>query len=119
VLARLASCALQSGVELPYQAIRQQIADAIQFVLHLSRTDSRRYVQELIRVGRYDGARDGYEPETVFKHEDPQSGPEAVYGTVTREDETAAPRQREWRRGLDPFGITRRTSPDDSGSARQ
>jgi predicted DNA-binding transcriptional regulator AlpA len=68
-LARLASCALQSGVELPYQAIRQQIADAIQFVLHLSRTDSRRYVQEVIRVGRYDGARDCYQPETLFKHE--------------------------------------------------
>jgi len=68
-LARMASCALQSGVELPYQAIRQQIADAIQFVLHLSRTDGRRYVQELIRVGRYNGARDCYEPEVLFKYE--------------------------------------------------
>jgi pilus assembly protein CpaF len=65
-LARLASCALQGGVELPYQAIRQQIADAIQFVVHLSRTNGHRYVHELLRVGRYNGARDCYEPETLF-----------------------------------------------------
>jgi pilus assembly protein CpaF len=84
-LARLASCALQSGVELPYQAIRQQIADAIQFVLHLSRKDSRRYVQEMIRVGRYNGARDSYEPETLFTHEAWRAGPEDVYDTATNE----------------------------------
>ena len=53
----------------PYHAIPQQIADAIQFVLHLSRTHRQRYVHELIRVGRYNGAHDCYEPETVFKHE--------------------------------------------------
>jgi pilus assembly protein CpaF len=85
-LARLASCALQSGVELPYQAIRQQIADAIQFVLHLNRTDRRRYVQEVIRVGRYNGARDCYEPETLFKHGHRRPGPEDVHDTVTRKD---------------------------------
>jgi len=85
-LARLASCALQSGVELPYQAIRQQIADAIQFVLHLNRTRRRRYVHELIRVGRYNGAHDCYEPETVFKHELWRPGPEIVHDTTTSED---------------------------------
>jgi pilus assembly protein CpaF len=85
-LARLASCALQSGVELPYQAIRQQIADAIQFVLHLSRADSRRYVQELIRVGRYNGARDCYESQALYKREYRQSGQEAVRDPATSED---------------------------------
>jgi pilus assembly protein CpaF len=65
-LARLASCALQGGIELPYQAIRRQIADAIQIVLHLSRSTRRRYVYEMIRVGRYDGTRDSYESDRVF-----------------------------------------------------
>jgi pilus assembly protein CpaF len=85
-LARLASCALESGVDLPYLAIRQQIADAIQFVLHLSRTDRRRYVQEVIRVGRYDGAHDRYEPETVFTHEQRRRELEGVHDTATSED---------------------------------
>jgi hypothetical protein len=55
-------------------------------VLHLSRTESRRYVQELIRVGRYNGARDGYEPETVFKHEQRRSGPKDVHDEAINED---------------------------------
>ena len=34
-LSRFTSCVLQSGVELPYQAIRANIADAVQLVIHL------------------------------------------------------------------------------------
>jgi pilus assembly protein CpaF len=63
-LARLSSCVVQSGVELPYQAVRQQIADAIHFLLHLNRRDRRRFVQELLAVGRYDPTRDCYVAET-------------------------------------------------------
>jgi pilus assembly protein CpaF len=84
-LGRLASCALQSGVELPYQAVRQQIADAIHVVLHLGRTDRRRYVHELIRVGRYDGVHDCYEPEILFKKEHRRPGPEVLHDTATSE----------------------------------
>ena len=36
-LNRLASCVLQSGVELPYAAIRSAIADSIQLVMHIAR----------------------------------------------------------------------------------
>lgn len=60
-LARFASCVVQSGVELPYQAVRYQIADAIDLVLHLARRQGTRVVDELIHVGRYDAARDCYE----------------------------------------------------------
>jgi pilus assembly protein CpaF len=84
-LARLASCALQGGIDLPYQAIRQQIADAIQFVLHLTRKDRRRYVQEMIRVRRYKLAHDGYESETLF-NEHRRPAPEGRHDTATCED---------------------------------
>ena len=60
-LARFASCVVQSGVELPYQAVRYQIADAIDLVLHLVRRQGARVVEELIHVGRYDPERDRYE----------------------------------------------------------
>src|SRR6478735_8585111 len=59
-LARFASCVVQSGVELPYQAVRYQIADAINLVLHLARRPGTRVVDELIRVERYDVERDRY-----------------------------------------------------------
>ena len=62
-LARFASCVVQSGIELPYQAVRYQIADAIDLVLHLERRRGRRVVEELITVGRYDAERDRYETD--------------------------------------------------------
>jgi pilus assembly protein CpaF len=55
-LARLASCVLQSGVELPYAAIRHQIADHLRWVVHLQRRAGSREVHEVTRV-------DGYQPE--------------------------------------------------------
>ena len=60
-LGRFASCVVQSGVELPYQAVRYQIADAIDVVLHLARRQGARAVEELIDVGHYDASRDRYE----------------------------------------------------------
>ena len=65
-LARFASCVVQSGVELPYQAVRYQIADAIDLVLHLGRHDGARVVEQLLNIGRYDAARDAYDHVVLF-----------------------------------------------------
>ena len=66
-LARFASCVVQSGVELPYQAVRYQIADAIDVVLHLGRDRGVRVVKELIKVERYDVQRDGYDHAVLYQ----------------------------------------------------
>ena len=68
-LARFSSCVVQSGIELPYQAVRYQIADAIHLVLHLGRHEGRRIVTELIRIERYDVDRDRYESEVLFSQD--------------------------------------------------
>lgn len=68
-LARFSSCVVQSGVELPYQAVRYQIADAIDLVLHLGRTHGARVVRQLIRINRYDAERDRYEADVLFSGE--------------------------------------------------
>lgn len=60
-LARLASCVVQSGVEVPYQAVRYQIAETIDLVLHLTRDRGARLVDELIEVVGYDADRDRYD----------------------------------------------------------
>jgi pilus assembly protein CpaF len=65
-LTRLASCVVQSGVELPYQAVRYQIADAIDVVLHLGRHDGARVVEQLLDVGRYDASRNAYDSVVLF-----------------------------------------------------
>ena len=66
-LARFASCVVQSGIELPYQAVRYQIADAIDVVLHLERKRGTRVVEEVIAVGRYEAERDRYDTDVLHR----------------------------------------------------
>jgi pilus assembly protein CpaF len=63
---RLISCVLQSGIELPYRAIRSNIGDAVQLLLHIERRSGRRYVAQLLRLIRYDAGRDQYDFEPVY-----------------------------------------------------
>jgi pilus assembly protein CpaF len=63
-LARLTSCVLQAGVDLPYQAIRCQIADLVNVVLHLDRRRGVRTMSELVRLRRYLPDRDVYEMDS-------------------------------------------------------
>jgi pilus assembly protein CpaF len=65
-LARFSSCVVQSGVELPYQAVRHQIADAVDLVLHLGRRSGARVVRQLVRIVRYEIQADRYDTETLF-----------------------------------------------------
>lgn len=66
-LARFTTCVLQSGVDLPYQAIRHQIADSLHLLLHLERQGKRRLATELVRLRGYDAERDRYQLEASVK----------------------------------------------------
>ena len=63
---RFISCVLQSGIELPYRAIRSNIGDAVQLLLHIERRSGRRYVAQLLRLIRYDASQDQYDFEPVY-----------------------------------------------------
>lgn len=64
-LARLSSCALQGGVDLPYRAVRHQIAESIQLVVHVARKSSSRQVVELLALRRYSPEEDQYDCEPL------------------------------------------------------
>jgi pilus assembly protein CpaF len=70
-LARFSSCVVQSGVELPYQAVRYQIVEAIDLVLHLDRCQGLRTVSELLRILNYQALGDRFESEVIFSAEAP------------------------------------------------
>jgi pilus assembly protein CpaF len=70
---RLANCVLQSGVELPYSAIRSTIADSINLLLHIERRKARRYVTELVAIKGYDYETGQYQLENVFQRGSGQS----------------------------------------------
>jgi pilus assembly protein CpaF len=59
-LTRFASCVVQSGVDLPYQAVRLGIAECLQLLVHLERRQGQRVVRQVVRVRRYDPAADKY-----------------------------------------------------------
>ena len=64
VLRRFTSCVLQSGVDLPYLAIRHAVAACLQLLVHLERRRGRRVVTELVRIRGYHPASDRYELES-------------------------------------------------------
>jgi pilus assembly protein CpaF len=65
-LSRFATCVMMSGVDLPHHAIRSNIADATNVLVHLSRSNGQRRVTEVVRMKHYDAREDRYELETIF-----------------------------------------------------
>ncbi len=75
-LSRLASCVLQSGIELPYKAIKSSVADSIHLLVHIERRQAHRRVNELLAIQSYSPADDKYQLQTVFTHNQQNSSPE-------------------------------------------
>ena len=65
-LARFTSCVLQSGVDLPYRAIKTNVGDSVNVVVHLERRPGRRFVSEVVEIHGYDPDRDEYNYGFVF-----------------------------------------------------
>ncbi|MCU1340293.1 MAG: hypothetical protein JWO19_5874 [Bryobacterales bacterium] len=65
-LARFTSCVLQSGVDLPYRAIKTNIGDSLDVVVHLERRPGRRFVSEVVEIQGYDPDRDEYSYACIF-----------------------------------------------------
>jgi pilus assembly protein CpaF len=59
-LSRLASCVLQSGIQLPYAAIRANVGDAINIVIQIERRHGGRFVSEVLAIRRYKPDDDQY-----------------------------------------------------------
>jgi pilus assembly protein CpaF len=76
-LSRLASCVLQSGIELPYKAIKASIADSIHLLVHIERWQARRYISEMLAIQSYSPTDDTYHLETVFNRNQENSDQES------------------------------------------
>jgi pilus assembly protein CpaF len=65
-LARFTSCVLQSGVDLPYRAVKINIADSLNVVVHIERRPGHRYVSEILEINGYDPDADLFDYAAVF-----------------------------------------------------
>jgi pilus assembly protein CpaF len=67
--ARFTTCILQSGVELPYKAIRGNIADVLNCLVHVERRCGKRLVTQVLGIKGYDAAQDRYDLERLYERE--------------------------------------------------
>jgi Flp pilus assembly CpaF family ATPase len=57
---------LQSGVDLPYRAVKTNVGDSVNVVVHLERRPGRRFVSEVIEIQGYDPDRDEFHYGFIF-----------------------------------------------------
>jgi pilus assembly protein CpaF len=65
-LARFTSCVLQSGVELPYRAIKTNIGDSLNVVIQIERRPGRRFISEVLEINSYDPDADLFDFGAVY-----------------------------------------------------
>ena len=66
-LQRFTSCVLQSGIELPYRAIKSHIADSIQLLIHIERSRGRRFISQMLELAGYAADADRYEFHVLYE----------------------------------------------------
>lgn len=72
----------------PWEAIRQQIASAVDIIIHLSRLrDKSRKTMEIVEILGYDSATHAFRTNTLYEFRElPQSTKEKVVGRLERTD---------------------------------
>jgi len=65
-ISRFTTCVLQSGVEMPYRAIKTNIADSLDIIIRIERRPGMRFVSEVIQISEFDPDSDRYEFRTIY-----------------------------------------------------
>ena len=86
MLSRLETMVLQGAAGLPLEAIRQQIASAVDIIIHLSRLrDKSRKTMQIVEILGYDNATRTFRINPLYEfRESPQSTKEKVAGKLVR-----------------------------------
>jgi len=66
-LSRFTNCVLESGVELPYRAIKGSVADGVDVVVQMERRPGRRVVSEVIEIRGYDPDNDRFDSKRIYQ----------------------------------------------------
>jgi pilus assembly protein CpaF len=68
-LSRFTSCVLQSGIELPYRAIKTNIADSLNVVIQIERRAGLRFISEALEIDSFDADADLYSFHSAYARE--------------------------------------------------
>jgi pilus assembly protein CpaF len=64
-ISRFVTCALQSGVEMPYRAIKANIADSLNLIVQMERRPGKRYVSDVVSIRGYVSEADRFDLEPI------------------------------------------------------
>ena len=65
-LTRFTSCVLQSGIELPYRAVKTNVGDSLNVVVQIERRPGRRFISEVLEIKSYDPDSDLFDLALVY-----------------------------------------------------
>lgn len=65
-ISRFTTCVLQSGVELPYRAIKTNIADSLNIIVQMQRRPGARFVSEVLEIRGYGAEADQYSLHPIY-----------------------------------------------------
>jgi pilus assembly protein CpaF len=65
-ISRFTTCVLQSGVEMPYAAIKANIAESLNIVVQLERRPGARFVSEVLEIRAYKPELDHFDLQTIY-----------------------------------------------------
>ncbi len=66
-ISRFATCVLQSGIEMPYAAIKRNIADSLNIIVQIDRRLACRFVSEVLEIQDYKPECDQYDLRNVYR----------------------------------------------------
>jgi pilus assembly protein CpaF len=71
-ISRFTTCVLQSGVEMPYRAIKTNIAESLDVVVQIERRPGLRFISEVLVVQGFDVENDTYHFDSVYSVNGPR-----------------------------------------------
>jgi pilus assembly protein CpaF len=66
-ISRFTTCVLQSGIEMPYRAIKANIAESLDIVVQVERRPGYRYVSEVLEIQGYKPEYDQYDLRNLYR----------------------------------------------------
>lgn len=79
-ISRFTTCVLQSGVEMPYRAIKTNIADSLNIIVQIERRPGTRFVSEVLEIRGYEPEADRYHLYQVYSQSRENAGHEDRQG---------------------------------------
>lgn len=65
-ISRFTTCVLQSGVEIPYRAIKTNIAESLNIIIQIERRPGARFVSEVLEVRSYNLESDRFDLQSLY-----------------------------------------------------